>query len=167
MRWLTLLFGALLTDLVLREVFLFEDLAPDVLLCGVLFLTLRRPLGEAYTLAFISGMVWDVIYLDPLGMHAFLFVGAAMITTQLKTILWARFVISRFFIGFLMSAAVRFGEVIFWLSIPGNEVPLAVIQGYIISGALTTGVLLACIPWQSKPIQLSKPSPQVVFSDYR
>jgi rod shape-determining protein MreD len=162
---LLLVLAAFFFDAALRTFLTLGLWSPDLLLLAVLYLTLRRPLGEAYVLAFFAGLAWDLLLMDPLGMHAFLFVLAAMFTAKLKTLLWARYAIARFVIGFLVCSLVRFGEVIFWLSDHGYDDPVLIAQQYILYGALVTGACFAMAPWRTKPIQLSKPSPHILFSE--
>lgn len=157
--------AAFLLDATIRTSFTLGVWSPDLLLLAALYLTLRRPLGEAYVLAFFAGLAWDILLMDPLGMHAFLFVLAAMFTAKLKTVLWARYAISRFLIGFAVCMMVRFGEVIFWLSDHGYDEPILIAQQYILHGAIVTAICFALTPWRTNPIQLSKPSPHTLFSE--
>lgn len=152
-------------DVGLRALVPMGNWHPDIMLASILYIALRRPLGEAFLLAFVFGLVWDITFLEPLGMHAFLFILAVMIASRLNAILWADYAISRFVIGFVLCGMVRFGEVIFWLSNLRYEVPFSLPQSYVLMGAVTTGIVFALIPWRTSPIQLSKPSPQVLFGE--
>lgn len=145
--WVRLL-GALLFDALFRILFDLGSWTPDLLLLAIIYITMTRPLGEAYFMAFLSGIVWDAMFLDIIGTHAFLFVMTALLVSRLRMLIWGQYAISRLFLGFLFSGIVRFGEVIFWLSILEYELPIEVPKNYILHGALVTGFVFLCIPWQ-------------------
>lgn len=160
--WITLAF---VLDVSLRVMMAPGNWQPDIVLVALLYVSLRNPLGEAYVMSFLFGLAWDIAFMDPLGMHAFLFLLATMLTHRVGSVLWAQYAISRFAIGLVMCMLVRFGEVIFWLSNLRYEVPIGLPQAYILCGAITTGIVFALVPWRTSPIQLSKPSPQVLFGE--
>lgn len=159
-----ILFSAYLADLAVRILFDPGAWSPDILLLSIGYITLTSPLGEAYFMAFLAGMLWDGTFLDFMGMHSFLFVLATMLIARFRSLLWAQYAISRLFIGFILAGMVRFGETIFWLSNMGYEIPVHIPQGYVLKGAIITGICFMLCPWPSRPIRLSTKSPQTVFA---
>ncbi len=163
-RWLAVI-GIFFIDLALRIFFGLGSSSPDLLLLSLIYITLNRPVGEAYCLAFAAGFCWDAVFLDQMGLHAFLYVFAVMITARLCKILWAQYAVSRLVMGVLICGLVRFGEVIFWLSNLDNDVPIAMPERYVLSGAIITGVVFFLLPWYTKPINIPRRSPQTIFAD--
>jgi rod shape-determining protein MreD len=157
---------ALFTDILIRTFFNLENWSPDILLIAVLYIGLTRPMGEAYLLAFFAGLVWDIVYLDITGLHAFLFVLATMIIGKLRRVFWAQYAISRLFMGFVLSCLVRFGEVMFWLSNLDTKVPVEMAKEYILFGPIVTGfVFLFFFPTRVKPLEISQRTPKTLFTE--
>ncbi len=152
-------------DLLIRILFGLGPWNPDLFLLFLIYATYTCPLGEAFFLAFLGGILWDGAFLDFIGMHSCLFVCAAMITSKLRPLLWPQYAISRLILGVFLSAVVRFGETIFWLSYLDYEIPFASPQQYILAGAVVTGLCFMFYPWQSRPIHLSRRSPQTLFAE--
>lgn len=152
-------------DLAARAFFGLSGYNPDLLLLALIYITLIRPVGEAYCIAFVAGFCWDAAFLDHMGLHSFLFVLAAMVTARLRQLFWAQYAVSRLVIGVLVCGLVRFGEVIYWLSNLDNDVPISMPQRYVLSGAIVTGALFFLLPWYSKPIDLPRRSPLTVFAE--
>ncbi|MBN2327498.1 MAG: rod shape-determining protein MreD [Candidatus Omnitrophica bacterium] len=157
--------AVLLLDISLRIFTGLGRFTPDLLLLALVYATLVRPLGEIYCLAFAAGVCWDVIFLDSLGLHSFLFILAVMFTSRLRQILWAHYAISRLVMGFSICGLVRFGEVIFWLSNLDKDVPVSMPEQYITSGAVISGLVFLFLPLYSKPIRIPRRSPQTVFAE--
>lgn len=126
---------------------------PDLLLITIVYITMTKPVGEAYVMAFLSGLVWDAIFLDLFGLHALLFLLASICTSRLRSLIWGQYAISRLFLGVIFSGSVRFFEVIFWLSSSlDQEIPVSAAQRYIVSGAIVSGILFMLIPWAVKTV---------------
>lgn len=139
--------GAFGLDILIRILFDPGEWTPDLLLIAIVYAAMTRPPGEAYFIAFAMGLLWDALYVEIPATHAFLFVIAAMIAARLRALVWGQYAITRLLLGFGFSAVVRFGEVIFWLSILDYEVPLDMPRRYILGGAAATGLLFLAIPW--------------------
>lgn len=157
--------AVLLLDIAVRIFLGLGRFTPDLLLLSLIYAALLRPLGEIYCLAFAAGLCWDVIYLDPLGLHSFLFVMAVMFTARLRQILWAHYAVSRLVMGLVICGLVRFGEVIFWLSNLDKDVPVSMPEQYITSGAVISGLVFLFLPLYSKPIHIPRRSPQTIFAE--
>ncbi len=164
MSWL-LLALVLYIDIAVRIFFGLGPWSPDLLVLAIACIALYFPLGQAYTMAFLYGMAWDAAYLDALGLHSLLFVVAVMITSRMRQILWARYAVSRLVIGFVLSACVRFGEVMYWLSNRDFEVLVSTAQTYVLYGAIVTGVCFFFLKWEPRPVQVPAKSPQVLFGE--
>ncbi|MDP8246111.1 MAG: rod shape-determining protein MreD [Candidatus Hinthialibacter antarcticus] len=149
----------------LRALLSLDPWTPDILLMAVAYLALTRPRGEAYVMAFAAGLLWDLALLDHIGSHSLLYIAAVAAAVKMKSILWAQYAVSRLVMGYVLTVFVRFGEVIFWLSFLGNEIPFSYSEYYILWGPLVTGVLFAIVPWRATPIQLSGRTPQMLFSE--
>lgn len=149
--WVRLIL-AFIVDLLIRLVFDLGDWSPDLLLITIVFLTMTRPVGEAYFMAFISGLLWDAVFLDLIGMHAILFLVVSVCAAQLRSLIWGQYAVSRLFLGVLFSGSTRFFEVIFWLSALDYEVPVEVSQQYIVTGAVVSGIVFMLIPWASRAV---------------
>lgn len=147
------LFTVLFIDIIIRIVFDLQHWSPDFLVIAVVYITMTSPVGEAYFMAFLSGLVWDLIFLDMFGMHAILFLSASMCAARLRTLIWGQYAVSRLFMGFIFSGGVRFFEVLFWLSSSDLRTPVEIAQQYIISGAIVTGVVFMLIPWNMRRVQ--------------
>jgi len=165
MKYWAIVISAYLADIAIRVFIQPREWSPDLLLLAILYVTLSAPLGEAYFIALVSGLFWDGAFLDFYGMHSFLFVLAAMLTARLRPLLWVQYAVSRLLLGFLLSALVRFGETIFWLSNMEHPLPLAWPQRYILAGALASGICFMLFPWRSRPISLARKSPQTLFAN--
>ncbi|RJP32811.1 MAG: rod shape-determining protein MreD [Candidatus Omnitrophota bacterium] len=152
-------------DLIVRIVLNPGAWSPDLLLLSVLYITLNRPLGEAYLYAFLAGLCWDSVFFEIPGTHSLLFILAAMITAKLRLVIWAQFSISRLVIGVLAVVFVRFGEVIFWLSYLEYEIPLILPYKYILYGSIVTGICFMIYPMLFLPIQsiLQKNTQPMIF----
>ncbi|MBI1390821.1 MAG: rod shape-determining protein MreD [bacterium] len=155
---------SLMVDLSIRVFPQLGVYTPDVLLLGVIYLALRRPMGEAYLAAFLAGIAFDAVLWDHIGLHSLLYVLAAAGVLKLRTWLWAQYAISRWLIAYIIVMGVRFGEVIMWLSYLGYEVPLS-FERYVLWGPVVSGLLFAMVPWRQSPIRLGKRIPQVLFSE--
>ncbi len=152
-------------NLSLWAIFTANPWAPDLLLLAILYIALTRPRGEAYVIAFCAGLLWDATLLDQMGSHSLLFIAAVAAASKMRSILWAQYAISRLVMGYTLTMAIRFGEVIFWLSFLGNEVPFSSPERYVLWGPVVTGALFALLPWRVAPIQLSGRTPQMLFSE--
>lgn len=164
LTWIVVV-AVFLVDIATRIFFQLGWYSPDLLLLALVYVTLLRPVGEAYCIAFVAGFVWDAVFLDHAGLHSFLFVIAVMFTARLRQLLWAQYAVSRLVMGILVCVLVRFGEVIYWLSNLDNAVPISMPQHYILSGAITTGLFFFILPWYSKPIDIPRRSPQTLFAE--
>jgi rod shape-determining protein MreD len=159
--WLRILI-ACLVDLLIRIIFnpfgLFAATpahwAPDLLLITIVYITMTKPIGEAYFIAFLSGLVWDAVFLEVLfGTHALLFLTASICASRLRSLIWGQYAVSRLFLGVIFSGSVRFFEVIFWLSSSlEQDIPVSVAQHYILSGSITSGLVFMLIPWAVKTV---------------
>lgn len=158
--WVRLII-AFLIDILIRILFnpfgIFADNSahwcPDLLLITVVYITMTKPVGEAYFMAFFSGLVWDAVFLDIFGLHALLFLLASISASRLRSLIWGQYAISRLFLGVIFSGGVRFFEVIFWLSSSLDQaLPVHVAQQYILSGAIVSGVVFMMIPWAVKTV---------------
>ncbi len=160
MVFILLLIVAFILDLFIRIVFNLGMLSPDIFLLSVLYITLTRPTGEAFLYAFVAGLIWDITFYDIPGTHSLLYILAVMLTTRLRSVLWAQFSVSRFIIGVLLTAFVRFGEVIFWLSYLEYDIPVSMPYSYIFSGALITGLCFIIFPMKVFSFRFSRKSQQ-------
>ena len=149
--WIWLLI-ALVVDLLIRILCNFGVWSPDILLITLIYLSMTRPVGEAFFMAFLSGLLWDTFFLDILGMHAMLFLLAVMGAAKLRSLIWGQYAVSRLLLGVFFSGTVRFAEVIFWLSMLDYEMPVSVPQRYIITGAVVTGLVFMLNPLQSRTV---------------
>ncbi len=156
--WVRLIL-AFFIDISIRVFLMPGEWAPDLLLITIVYITMTRPVGEAYFMAFISGLIWDILFLDLLGMHAILYLIASMCAAKLRALIWGQYAISRLILGVLFSGAVRFLEVIFWLSAFDFGMPAAISQQYIAAGAVVTGIVFMLIPW------VARTAPQRTGSD--
>jgi rod shape-determining protein MreD len=158
---------ALLTDIFVRTFFDLGLWNPDLLLIAILYIGLTRPLGEAYAIAFGFGLIWDIIYVDITGLHAFLFVLACMIIGKLRRVFWAQYAISRLFMGLVLCCLVRFGEIMFWLSNLDTNVPVSMPKQYIIYGSIITGLcFFFFFPTRLKPLHISQRTPHTIFTEH-
>ena len=145
-----------LLDLLARVVFNGGIWSPDILLLAIVYVTLTRPLGEAYCLAFAAGLAWDAVYLDVLGLHSFLYVLAGMSLIRLRKMLLAQYAVSRLLIGSLACGLVRFGELLLASNLdydPGR------LERNVLAGAATG---LARWPWPLPARAAARRSPQIL-----
>lgn len=149
--WVRLI-TAISIDLIIRIVIDPQHWSPDILIIAIVYLTMTCPVGEAYFMAFSSGLVWDLIFFDILGMHAVLFLLASVSAAQLRTIIWGQYAVSRLLLGFIFSGGVRFFEMIFWLSSTDLKIPVETAQHYIVTGAIVTGFAFMLIPWSTRSL---------------
>ncbi len=153
MRFMLILVTAFFTDLLIRILFDPGRWSPDLLLLSVLYISLNRPLGEAYLYAFLAGVLWDGAFYEIQGTHALLFVLTTMIIARLRLLIWAQFSLSRLLLGILACIFVRFGEVIFWLSYLEYDIPVTLAYRYVLSGAVITGICFMLYPLFFSPFQ--------------
>ncbi|HXK94071.1 MAG TPA: rod shape-determining protein MreD [bacterium] len=165
MRPALILLAGFFLDLLARVAFNAGIWSPDLLLLAVVYVTLTRPLGEAYCWAFAAGLAWDAVYLDVLGLHSFLYGLAGMSLVRIRKMFLAQYALSRLLIGSLAGGLVRFGEVIFWLSNLDYEIPVSWPQRYVLAGLLATGLGFALTPWPRRPVRLPRRSPPILFAD--
>ena len=157
---------AFVLDTLVRIFFQFGSWSPDLLLISILYVGLTRPLGEAYGIAFLFGLLWDVAYLDITGLHAFLFVVSTLIIGKLRRVFWAQYSISRLFMGFMLCSLVRFGEIMFWLSNQEGQVSIWVPKEYILNGAIVTALcFFFFFPMRVKPMHISQRTPRTIFAE--
>lgn len=149
--WVRLLL-ALFIDLLIRSVFNLQQWSPDIVVITLVYLTMTRPAGEAYFMAFLCGLVWDAVFLDLLGMHSILFLLASVGAVRLRTLIWGQYAVSRLILGFIFSGGVRFFEVIFWLSTLDYDVQIQASQQYVFYGAVVSGLLFMFIPWNRRSV---------------
>lgn len=156
--WIMLTFIMLL-DLSLRVLLGLGNWSPDLLLLGIIYMSINFPLGQAYTMAFVFGLLWDAAYLDNMGLHSLLFILAVMGSNKMRQFIWAQYAVSRFVLGFVLSGTVRFGEVIYWLSNIDHRVLYDAAQNYVLSGALVTGLCFFIVSWEPLPVQVPRKTP--------
>ena len=64
--------------------------APMLSLCGVVYWTLSRPQLMPVTIAFVLGLIQDIVGMAPMGLHALLYVVAWAMVDQQRKFLYGR-----------------------------------------------------------------------------
>lgn len=115
----------------------YGSVAPMIGLCGVVYWTLSRPQLMPIGIAFVLGLVQDVVGMAPMGLHALLFTVAWIMIDQQRRFLYGRpFIL----LWFSFSVIVITVQGLAWLSYSLYHVTLIGAQPAFVSALLTMAV---------------------------
>lgn len=108
--------------------------APLLSLCGVVYWTLSRPQLMPVSIAFVLGLIQDIVGMAPMGLHALLFVVAwAMVDHQRRFLYGRPFVL----LWWSFCLVVAMVQGLTWLSYSLYHMSLIGAQPALVSGLLT------------------------------
>jgi rod shape-determining protein MreD len=148
---------ALAAELTLLEAWSVKGVRPEALLSLACFAALfSRDSRQGLLACWTIGLIKDAGSAGPFGLHAALFLGAAWVVLQVRTVLFKESPLTQLAVAFLAACWVNAAAALFVCASAGS-IPLAVLLGKTLLSALLTAALtpfihftLANAPWMTK-----------------
>jgi rod shape-determining protein MreD len=132
---------ALALELTLLETYALRGARAEALLSLVCFAALfARDTQQGLSASWLVGLIKDIGSSGPLGLHAFLFLGAGWVVLQVRQVLFRESPFTQLAVAFVASVWVNLAAALF-VTITTGGIPFGVIAVKIILSALLTAAL--------------------------